>query len=173
MPGRSCDQSVVDGERTLLHVYLVALAASLALALQLALMRRIDDRLVSGEHTRVPSGQLGGIKDSGGDLPLGDPNLDTPAREDRVKRVIVAVNANQRLLWHPEHPPPVRLQRELTERPRLPLLGQAISRNSPDPAVEATVGYLSPAVELVLETQVVREGPALLKVIAHEPVRAL
>jgi hypothetical protein len=172
MRGRSCDQSVIDGQRALLHIDLVV-AAALALEVQLALMRRIDDRLVSGEHTRVLGSALTGIQDSRGDLPLGHTNLDATPGEPRVEGVVVAVNTNQRLLRDSEHPPPVGLEHDLAERPQLPLLDQALSRNSPDPAVEATVGHLSPAVELVLEVEVVREGPSLLEVIAHEPVRAL
>ena len=53
---RSCDQSVVDGQGTLLDIDLVALLAPLALGFQLVLMGGVEDRQPASEQTGMPSG---------------------------------------------------------------------------------------------------------------------
>ncbi len=72
MSGRSCDQSVIDRQGTLLHIDLVSLpATALALDLELALMGGVDDRLGASEHPGVPGGELASVQDGRGDLCLG------------------------------------------------------------------------------------------------------
>ena len=85
----SCDQSVIDGQGTLLEIDLVSLPAALTLELELALMAWINDRLETREDPAVPSGELARVQDRRGDLPLGDPDLDTPASEYRDKRIVI------------------------------------------------------------------------------------
>ena len=67
-------------------------------------MRTVDDRLESREDPAVLGGELARVQDDRGDLALGHPDLDTPAGEHRVDRVVVAVHSDQRLLRDPRYP---------------------------------------------------------------------
>ena len=65
----SCrDQRVIAGQRPDLDLDLVPLAAPLALALKLGLMRRVGDRQAAGEHAAVPARELAGVQHDRGDL---------------------------------------------------------------------------------------------------------
>jgi hypothetical protein len=64
---RSRDQSVIDGQGTLLDIDLVSLPAALTLELELALMVWVDDRLETREDPAVPSGELARVQDRRGD----------------------------------------------------------------------------------------------------------
>ena len=59
---RSCDQRVIDRQRPLLDIDLVALAAALALDLEAVLVRGVDDRLIPGEDPTVAGGELTGVQ---------------------------------------------------------------------------------------------------------------
>jgi hypothetical protein len=82
----------------------------------------------------------------GSDLPLGDPDLDTPASEHRGKRIVIAIDPDQRLLGNPRHPAAIRLKGDIVERSQLPLMGQPRGRDTTDRAVRPTVHLLSPTV---------------------------
>ena len=136
-------------------------------------MSGVEDRQPAGEQTSVPSGWLAHVQDGRGDLAWGDTDLDTPPGEYRVQRVVVAVDPDQRLLGDPRHPAAIRLERHLAERPQLPLMRQPLGRDTTDRAMHPTVHLLSPAVELLLKVQVVRERPTRLKVRPKEPMLTL
>ena len=78
MPGGSCDQLVVAGQRADLDDRLAA-AAFVALGLQRAGVLERGDRAVLGERARVPAGQLAGVQRDRSDLALADARLDAAA----------------------------------------------------------------------------------------------
>ena len=104
---------------------------------------------------------------------LGDADLDTPAGEARVQRVVVAIDPDQWLLGNPRHPTPVRVDASPGRAAERPLGGQPLGRDTTDRAMRPAVHLLGPAVQLVLEVQVVCEEPARLEVELKEPVLTL
>jgi hypothetical protein len=86
----------------------------------------------------VLSDGLARVQDHRGDLPLGDPDLDTPASEHRGNGVVVPIYPDQRLLRNPQHPAAIRIDRHHAERPLLTLLGQPLGRDTTDRAMRST-----------------------------------
>ena len=104
-------------------------------------------------------------KTDGEHLSLGDTQLDTAADQARVERVVAAVDTDVRVGRHARDPASVDVGQPLRQRPHhLQLLRQSINRAAAQRAVEAQVGTLAePAVELVLEVELVRERTARLE----------
>src|SRR6202012_5445032 len=95
-PAWSCrDQRVIARQRSDLDLDRVALAALLAVTLELGLMAGIDDRQPAGEHALMASGELAGVQQHRGDVRLGDTDLDATPRERGVDRVVVAIHPHQ------------------------------------------------------------------------------
>jgi hypothetical protein len=122
----------------------------------------------------VVGGELARVQRHCGDLALVDADLDPATREAGIERVVVAIKAQIGLLGHPDHEPPVDIGQPGRQRPHpSPLLDEALKRDRPDGAVSAGVGLVGPAVELVLEIQLVGKAPAGLEVRPQIAVRAL
>src|SRR4051794_25874260 len=83
---RSCDQRVVAGQRSGLDRELGRLVA--AFGWGGGVLDR-GDRAVASEHSRVRGGGFARVQQNRRDRGLGDADLDAPAREARVQRVVV------------------------------------------------------------------------------------
>jgi hypothetical protein len=87
------------------------------------------------------------------------------AHEGRRLRVVVAVETQVGLLRDADDEAPVGVRHPLGQGTRpLPLLGQPLGDERTRGAVNARVDALAPAVELVLEVELVGEAPAGLEV---------
>ena len=172
---RSCDQRVIDRQGALLNNDVVASAAALALDLQLVLVGGVDDRLMPGEHPLVAGGELAGVQHRRDDLRLARHGPRRAGRRtagrssSRCGRPGPAAAAGTLTTQR-------RSVSTLTSPERATARARAASRSAgtaADRAVLTTVRLLGPAVELVLEVQVVREGPARLEVLLQIVVLAL
>ena len=85
----SCDQLVIDRQRPLLDQQLVT-RLPVAGAERPGVLERGDGPVLR-EHALVPAGELAGVQRDRDDLPLGDADLDAPADQVRVQRVVVGV----------------------------------------------------------------------------------
>ncbi len=54
----------------------------------------VGDRAVAGERALVPAGELARVEAAGDELALRDAQLDAPADQERIERVVAAVDAN-------------------------------------------------------------------------------
>ena len=61
----------------------------------------------AGEDPAVASGELAAVEGDGDDLGLGGADLDPPADQARIERVVVAVEAQVGLGRDPQDPAPV------------------------------------------------------------------
>ena len=141
------------------------LPAAGPLPLELALMVRVGERQPARERPAVPGGKLAGVQHRGGHLGLGDAQLDPPAGERRIDGVVIAIDAKIRLLRDPNHRPSVGVRQLLGQRSHPhPLLDEPLGRDGADRAMHPLVDPVTPAVELVLEVEVVGEAPCGLEV---------
>jgi len=137
-------------------------------------MQRVGERQAARERPAVHGGELAGVQHTRDHMGLGDAQLDPPARERWVDGVVVAIDAEIRLLRHPHHGPTVAVRQSIRQRPHpRPLDQQPLSRNGTDRAMHTPVDPVTPVVKLDLEIDVVREPTARKEVRAHKPVRAL
>jgi hypothetical protein len=133
------------------------------------------DRAMAGEGTAVVAGELARLERDRKHLPLRDPDLDPPARQVRIERVVVRVDAQVRIGWHAGDEAAVDVGHRRRQRPhRLELLGQTVCRAAAQGAVEADVRPLvEPAIELVLEVELVQEAAPGLEARLDEALQAL
>jgi hypothetical protein len=88
--------------------------------------------------------------------------------------VVIAINPEIRLLGHPHHGPPVGVRQPTGQRSHPgPFLDEPFGRDGADRAMHPLINPVAPAIELVLEVEMVREPTPWHEVGAHEPVRAL
>src|ERR1700729_3689407 len=137
-------------------------------------MRGRGDRQRPGNPPPVSGGQLAGVENDRRARGLGDAELDAPASESWVDRVVVAVNTNERLRRDAQHSAAIGV-RHRGGQPSAPglLLREPPCRDRADRAMNPTVRLVGPGVETVLKIEVVREYPAGLEVRAHEPMPLL
>ena len=137
-------------------------------------MGGVGGREAAGEHARVAAGELAGVQRDRRDLGLRDAHLDAAADQARVQRVVVTVKAQVGLGGHARHEPAVAVghRRRQAAHQRV-LFGEALSDDRARGPVHARVDAITPAVELDLEVERVREPPAGLEVAMQKAVAAL
>jgi hypothetical protein len=126
------------------------------------------------EDAAVAGAEFAAVERDRGDLRLGRADLDPPADEARVERVVVSVEAQVGLGGDARDETAIGVG-QLRRQPAHPLAlgGEALRHDGPRGAVDAAVDLGAPGVELGLEVERVGKQTAGLEVAVDEAVVAL